>query len=77
MDRHRTYVSPLSTVRRICANRGVDVLRGVAFWTAIALTLAYLPIFAMLSTPLSIEQYTAIIGLHAVTLVVGHDYSGV
>lgn len=55
----------------------VTVVRGIAFWMAALLPLVYVPLLfvdlAMAGIPIGME---AMLGLHVVALVVGHDYRG-
>jgi hypothetical protein len=53
----------------------VGGLKRLAFWAAVVLPLAYLP---LLSSPIDTQQSLVLIGLVAVNVVcllVGHDYS--
>ncbi|WP_253737106.1 hypothetical protein [Halohasta salina] len=47
---------------------------GLAFWTAIALPLGYLPLFILDVGGLSIEMLVGLLVAHVVVLVVGHSY---
>ncbi|MGM0605118.1 MAG: hypothetical protein ACQETB_05540 [Halobacteriota archaeon] len=49
--------------------------RAIAFWLAIALPFGYLPLLAIDSVTLHPLVLVALIGLHVVTLVLGHDYA--
>jgi len=48
--------------------------RGLAFWTAIALPLGYLPLFTLDISGLSMEMLVSLLVAHVVMLVVGHSY---
>ncbi len=53
----------------------VNGLRRVAFWTAVVLPLAYLP---LLSSPVDDTElliFVALVAINVVCLLVGHDYS--
>lgn len=53
----------------------VGALKRLAFWAAVVLPLAYLP---LLSSPVDTEQTLVLLGLVAVNVVcllIGHDYS--
>ena len=48
--------------------------RGLAFWTAVALPLGYLPLFTLDIGGLSMEALVCLLIVHVVVLVVGHSY---
>lgn len=53
----------------------VSGLKRLAFWTAVVLPLAYLP---LLSSPIDTQQslvLVALVAVNVVCLLVGHDYS--
>jgi len=48
--------------------------RGLAFWTAVALPLGYLPVFTLDIGGLSMETLVCLLVVHVVVLVAGHSY---
>jgi|GEM_PF-2332337 len=81
-------VSPLSTDERdavaacklavsAAAARALTVVRAVAFWTAVLLPLAYLPLFlAGVAGAVDPVVVAAVVGFHAIAVVVGHVHDG-
>jgi hypothetical protein len=81
-------VSPLSTDERdavaVCklavsaaAARALTAVRAVAFWTAVLLPLAYLPLFlAGVAGAVDSVVVATVVALHAVAVLVGHVHDG-
>lgn len=55
----------------------VATVRAAAFWVAVLLPLAYLPLLAGISGSVEPEALLGLTTLHATTLVVGHVHDGV
>ncbi|MBX0325732.1 hypothetical protein EGH21_22200 [Halomicroarcula sp. F13] len=54
----------------------LESLRGIAFWTAIALPFLYLPLLASgLETPAVRTAFAALVACNAVALLLGHSYA--
>jgi len=81
-------VSPLSTDERdavatcklavsTVTARALTAVRAVAFWTAVLLPLAYLPLlFAGVVGAVDPVGLVALVGVHAVAVLVGHVHDG-
>jgi hypothetical protein len=81
-------VSPLPTDERdavaacklavsAAATRALTAIRAVAFWTAVLLPLAYLPLFlAGVAGAVDPVVVAAVVVIHAVAVVVGHVHEG-
>ena len=66
--------SPSRSLDR-AVRRCVDVVEGVAFWTSVALPLAYPPLLAATAlSDVGPAVVAAVVVANAVALVVGHDY---
>ena len=59
------------------ATRTLTAVRAVAFWTAVLLPLAYLPLFlAGVVGAVDPVSLVALVGVHAVAVLVGHVHDG-
>lgn len=76
MNRQRTMVNPLPKMGIFMLSRGADLFSGIAFWTAFALRMFYLPMLSNGLSPESITEIAQLFNLHADGLVLDHDYSG-
>jgi len=55
----------------------VATVRAAAFWVAVLLPLAYLPLLAGLSGGVAADTVLGLAALHATALLVGHVHDGV
>ncbi len=70
-------MSALQTVGNAEYDRVVDPLKGLAFWTAIALPFLHLPLLASgLGSRSQTMAFVALLTLNVVALLVGHPYRG-
>ncbi|WP_340098715.1 hypothetical protein [Salinibaculum salinum] len=66
---------PLPPCPELPGQRLVGVLRRVAFWTAVVLPLAYLPLLSSPVDDTELLVFVALVAVNVVCLLVGHDYS--
>ena len=64
----------LSNSLPVVAARLRTSARGLAFWTAVALPLGYLPLFTLDIGSLSMKTLICLLVVHVVVLVAGHSY---
>lgn len=74
-----TWIDEENTALRTVATRvgslAVKPLRAVAFWLAVALPFAYLPLLADgIGTEAELVTFLALMAANAVALLVGHDH---
>lgn len=55
--------------------RAVDGVRAVAFWSAVTLPLAYVPVLRMGDVSGQPGPFLALLLLHVVSLLLGHEHS--
>jgi|AntRauTorcE11897_2_1112592.scaffolds.fasta_scaffold226595_1 hypothetical protein len=70
---HRSV--PLPSRPELPGERLVSVLRRLAFWAAVVLPLAYLPLLSSPVDDTELLVFVALAALNVVCLLVGHDYS--
>jgi hypothetical protein len=57
---------------------GWSIVTAVGFWTGTLLPVAYLPVFVVgIDSGRALSLLVALLGIHALALVVGHEYDGV
>lgn len=49
-------------------------IRGIAFWTAVALPFGYLPLLAIEQIRVSAVVFVGLIAIHILALIAGHEY---
>lgn len=74
--RHDTIPSWLRLLGRY-PRSVVTCVQGIAFWTAVVIPVAYVPLlFRGLSTTADAVTMAQLLGINALVLVVGHGYLG-
>ena len=64
-----------SSLSTVCLNKAVAGIRAAAFWAAVALPLAYVPVASGAMGFESAWSALALIVVHAVCVVIGHEHN--
>jgi hypothetical protein len=75
MNRVSPPADDLSRAGRGAVGRLTAGVRCAAFWTAVAVTLAYAPLFALWSGQVPPDLLAGTVGLHTVALLAGHRHN--